>query len=447
MNFNIFLVSPRWYCAWVNRAITILEETINKNTSKKQIYVNHEIIHNKFIINYFEKKWIIFFKNNDEIPTNSIMILSAHWVWPKYLKKLENKNLQIIDTTCPFVLKVHLEVKKYLKNDYKIIYIWKKWHQEALWILENSQEKIFIIENIEDFEKINFDKKEKIVILTQTTLSIFETSNLIKKIKEKIPEIEIPKTASICYATTNRQKAVKELTKKCDIIFIVGSKNSSNSNKLKQLASKSGINTYLIDSYKEIDEKVLEKKKNIWISSWASVPEILVKELIKFLEKKWWIVQKEIITEKESLEFKINTQKNEVCISKGVGLNCPAKTSHTNIIFKNVVKVKKKNHFLHKIEWFILNWDKKILFNSENILKHFKSKNTKEFNYRKNLLWTVFYSIDKLIFNKNNYWNFIFKNILIKVVLWKQNNWYYFVKTYYIDDRLTKQYKKYLEEN
>ena len=147
------------------------------------------------------------------------------------------------------------------------------------------------------------------------------------------------------------------------------------------------------------------------------------------------------------MEEEKKQEKNEACISKGVGLNCPAKASYNTSIFNNIPKVKKKTHFFHNIEWFAFNWDKKITFNSNNILKHFESKDTKEFRYRRNLLATVIYSIEKLDFDNNLCWNFIFKSLIIKVVIWKQSNWSYFVKTFYVNDKLTREYKKYLEEN
>ena len=192
--------------------------------------------------------------------------------------------------------------------------------------------------------------------------------------------------------------------------------------------------------------KVEKKQIRQWVLAITKYAERLLKDVDR-LDWPEWIkdMQRNWIGKSEGCEFELKmAQKNEACISKGVGLNCPAKASCNDSIFKNIEKVKKKTHFLEKIDWFVLNKEKKVLFNSNNLLKHFKSKNLKEFHYRKNILWTVFYNIDKIIFDKNNYGHFIFKNIVIKVVLWEQNNWNYFVKTYYVDDKTTILYKEYL---
>ncbi len=302
MDFKIYLVSPRGYCAGVNRAIRILDETLWKY-KKDKIYVNHEIIHNKFIINYYKKKGIIFEEKIDNIPSGSNLVVSAHGIWPKSLANFEKKNLNIIDAVCPLVKRVHIKAKELLKKWKKIIYIWKKWHQEAIWVIENWKKNIFLIQNIQEIEKLNFDQEEKLAILTQTTLSTLETAKIIESLQKKFPKIEIQKD-DICYATTNRQKAVLELAKICDLIIIVGSKNSSNSNKLRDIGEKNNIKSILIDSYKEIDLEILKKHKKIGISSWASAPEHLVLELVDFLKQNWWKMQEEIITIKENIVFK-----------------------------------------------------------------------------------------------------------------------------------------------
>ena len=313
MNIKIYLAELRWYCAGVHRAIEILNKTIEQFPTP--IYVNHEIIHNKFIINYYEKKWIIFGEKLENIPKNSLMVFSAHWVGPEYIKKVKEKNIKYIDASCPLVVKVHNEAKTFLEKWYEIIYIWKKGHQEAEWVKEEDKNKIHIIWNIKDLEEINIEKNKKLALLTQTTLSIDDTKILIEAVKNKFPEIVLPKIKDICFATTNRQEAVKKICKnKLDLLIIVGSQNSSNSNKLKQIWEKLNIKSILIDSYKEIDITVLEKifnekwKINIWISSWASAPDKLVKEVIEYF-KRIWDTQIEIIkTVEEKMVFPSNLE-------------------------------------------------------------------------------------------------------------------------------------------
>ena len=321
LNVKIYLAELRWYCAWVHRAIEILDKVIEKYKTK--IYVNHEIIHNKFIINYYEKKWIIFWEKLEKIPEESIMIFSAHGVWPEYVKKVKEKKIRYIDASCPLVTKVHNEAKKFLEDWYEIIYIWKKWHQEAEWLKEENENKIHIIWNIQDLNNLSTEGFSPLALLTQTTLSVTETKDLIDKIKIKFPDIILPKAKDICYATTNRQDAVIKICEKdLDLLIIIGSQNSSNSNKLKNIWEKLNIKSILIDSYKEIDITVLEKifknknnlstggfnPLNVWISSWASAPDILVKEVLDFLKNNYNTEIEIIKTVKEKMVFPINLE-------------------------------------------------------------------------------------------------------------------------------------------
>jgi len=309
MNINLFLASPRGYCAWVKRAIEIVDWALKKYWT--HLYVNHEIVHNKYIIKYFENKWVIFWEKPENIKEGSIIIFSAHWVWPKFIETVRKQKLRFIDASCPLVIKVHNEAKKNIDEWYKIIYIWKKDHQEALWIKEEDENKIHIVSNLSDLENIknSFEKDQKLALLTQTTLSVDETKSLIESIKNIFPNIVLPKTSDICYATTNRQEAIKKLCEKVDILFIVGSKNSSNSVKLKEIWEKNKIPSFLIDSYKEIEESIFEgilKEKwsiNIWISWWASAPEKLIQEVINYFKSMWCKNIEEVNTIEEKISF------------------------------------------------------------------------------------------------------------------------------------------------
>ncbi len=309
---NIYLASPRWYCAWVHRAINILNGALEKY-KKNKIYVNHEIIHNKIIVDYYKKKWIVFDDDLDNIWNDWIMIFSAHWVSPNYIKKVKDRWIRYIDASCPLVLKVHNEAISYLKKWYKIIYIGQKEHQEALWILWEDEKNIFIVENKKDIDVlIDKIKTYKLILLTQTTLSVLDKNDLEKYIFSKFKNIEKPKVSDICYATTNRQNAVTEMIKQKSInaLIIVGSKNSSNSNKLKNIWEKYWIKSVLIDSFKDLDLSLLKWIKNLWISSWASVSNELVLWLVKELEKKGAKFIEEIKVIEEKIDFSFDLELN-----------------------------------------------------------------------------------------------------------------------------------------
>ncbi len=290
---ELYLASPRWFCAWVNRAINILNGALEKYGAP--IFVNHEIIHNKIIVDFYKKKWVIFEEKLEKIPRNSIIIFSAHWVSPEYVRKVKEKWLKYIDASCPLVLKVHKEAQEYLKKWYKIIYIGQKKHQEAIWVLWEDKNNIFIVENKADVDKLyshlNSPAGEelKVALLTQTTLSIADKQVLEDYIFSKFKNIEKPSVSDICFATTNRQKAVKEMIEKnsLDALIIVGSKNSSNSNKLKNIWEKMWIKSVLIDNFENLDKDFLNWVFRVWISSGASVSHDLVDDLIKKLEKNY----------------------------------------------------------------------------------------------------------------------------------------------------------------
>lgn len=301
MNINIHLASPRGFCAGVTRAIDILHKALKQYGSP--LYVNHEIIHNKYIINYFEKKWVVFEDDLEKVPSWVIMIFSAHWVGPQFIQQVRDKQIQFIDASCPLVIKVHNEALNFIKKECKIIYIGSKKHQEALGVKEEAPKDIFIISNEEDLDNLQFAENEKLALLTQTTLSIDDTKGLIEATKMKFPQVVLPKASDICYATTNRQNAVKSLCEDIDLLIIVWSKNSSNSNKLKKIGENNGITSILIDSYDEIDDNLLFEDIKIWISSWASAPDKLVQWVINYLKEKGWNIHKEIIEIEENMNF------------------------------------------------------------------------------------------------------------------------------------------------
>ena len=306
--FKIILASPRWYCAGVDRAIGMLDDILEKYGSP--IFVNHEIVHNKFIVSEFEKKWVVFTDDLDDVQPGQIMVFSAHGVAPSFVEKVKEKWIRYIDASCPLVVKVHNEAKAFIKQGYEIIYIGKQGHQEAIWVADNNTDKIHIIANEENLEKINFSENQKIALLNQTTLSIDDTKALIEKVKLKFPQVELPSFSDICYATTNRQNAVKNILPEIEKLIIVGSVNSSNSVKLKLLGQKYKKESILIDSPDEINSDFLKDTGTIWISSGASVSDALVQNVIDYLETQGWVFEREevLIEEKMIFPYKLELQ-------------------------------------------------------------------------------------------------------------------------------------------
>lgn len=299
--FNIILASPRGYCAGVDRAIGMLRDILE--AYGVPIYVNHEIVHNKFIVKYFEDKWVVFTDDLDRVAPWEIMVFSAHGVAPSYVKKVQQKWIRYIDASCPLVIKVHNEAKKFISDGYEVIYIGKHNHQEAIWVADNNLEKIHIISDLSDLEALKFPAGQKLALLNQTTLSVDDTQLLINQVQEKYPDIHLPSFSDICYATTNRQQAVKAIIKEIDALIIVGSKNSSNSVKLQWIWKAHAIPSLLIDSPDEIPDGFLDNITNLWISSGASVSEELVQELISQLKGAWWKFSKEIQVAEEKMIF------------------------------------------------------------------------------------------------------------------------------------------------
>jgi len=262
---NILLANPRGFCAGVDRAIQIVEEALAQYG--KPIYVRHEVVHNQYVINDLKTKGAIFIEDLNDVPQGAHVIFSAHGISKAIREEAKSRQLIPIDATCPLVTKVHVEVNKMLSQGMDIIMIG---HQG--------------IETIEDVKHLIVDHPDKVAYVTQTTLSIDDTKIIIEALKTKYPNIQGPKSDDICYATQNRQDAVKVMSGQCDLIIIVGSHNSSNSNRLKELASREGVEAYMIDHEGALQSSWLLNKKNIGISAGASAPEISVKNIVNKIE-------------------------------------------------------------------------------------------------------------------------------------------------------------------
>ncbi|MBS95978.1 MAG: 4-hydroxy-3-methylbut-2-enyl diphosphate reductase [SAR202 cluster bacterium] len=274
---DILLAEPRGYCAGVVRAVDIVELALTKIGNP--IYVRHEIIHNQHVVNELKDKGAIFVEEISEIPENSTVIFSAHGVSPLVWEEAQKKNLYIIDATCPLVTKVHLEAIKYAKDGYTILLVGHKGHDEVIGTMGEAPDNTILVESVEDIPLLNIPNSEKVVALTQTTLSVSDTANIISALKEKFPKLVTRN--DICYATTNRQNALDSITDDVDLVLVVGAKNSSNSNRLKELASERGIEAYLVDGPEDVKLDWLEGKSSIGITSGASTPEVLVNGVIE----------------------------------------------------------------------------------------------------------------------------------------------------------------------
>ncbi|MFQ3368498.1 MAG: 4-hydroxy-3-methylbut-2-enyl diphosphate reductase [Methylophilaceae bacterium] len=305
---NISLANPRGFCAGVERAILIVEKTLEKYGAP--IYVHHEVVHNKFVINELKKKGVIFVESLKEIPNSSHVIFSAHGVSKAIVKESNKFNLISIDATCPLVTKVHREVNKLSNDEYTIIMIGHKGHPEVEGTMGQIEKnsltnQIHLVENIEDVNKLKVSNPNKLSYVSQTTLSIDDTKKIIDALKNKYPLIVGPKSNDICYATQNRQEAVKQMFSQHDLVFVVGSKNSSNSNRLLDMVKDKNIDAILIDDMTQFQSKWIKNKKSIGITAGASAPEILVQGLIQEIKKITEVSISEIKGIQETTVFKL----------------------------------------------------------------------------------------------------------------------------------------------
>ena len=308
---KILLAAPRGFCAGVERAIEIVEKTIEKYGAP--VFVRHEIVHNKFVVDNLKTKGAVFIEELDEIIDKSRpVIFSAHGVPKSVPDNAKSLNITYIDATCPLVSKVHREAENLHKAGYHLILIGHQNHPEVIGTMgQLPKGSIDLVQNEEEAEKYLSKNNQKIAYVTQTTLSVDDTVNIIDILKKKFPILKEPIKEDICYATTNRQKAVKNIANKCDMFFVIGSRNSSNSVRLVEVAKKAGCeNSFLIHSNSIIPFKEIEKVKTIGISSGASAPEILVKNFINELKKKLSIKIEEVEIIKEDIVFNIPKKLN-----------------------------------------------------------------------------------------------------------------------------------------
>ena len=282
---KILLANPRGFCAGVDRAISIVELALEIHGAP--IYVRHEVVHNRFVVDGLKAKGAIFVEELDEVPDDAIVIFSAHGVSQAVRQEAKRRGLKVFDATCPLVTKVHMQVARASRKGTKAILIGHEGHPEVLGTMgqyDNEEGGIYLVESVEDIASLPVSNQDELTFMTQTTLSIDDTSGVIEALKEKYPAIQGPRKNDICYATTNRQQAVRELAKQSQLVLVIGSKNSSNSNRLAELASRMGVQSRLIDGPEDIDASWLGGVKTIGITAGASAPEVLVQSVILHLK-------------------------------------------------------------------------------------------------------------------------------------------------------------------
>jgi 4-hydroxy-3-methylbut-2-enyl diphosphate reductase len=280
---KVLLANPRGFCAGVERAIEIVERAIDKHGPP--IYVRHEVVHNRFVVENLKNKGAIFVDEIDQVPKGSVIIFSAHGVSQAVRKDATAISETVYDATCPLVTKVHKEVARRQKQNHQVILIGHSGHPEVEGTLgqSNDSKKITLIESISDIGKLNFSDSIDISYTTQTTLSVDDTKQIVDTLKAKFPQIQAPKKSDICYATQNRQDAVKVVIKNSEMLLVIGSKNSSNSNRLREIAENNDKPAYLIDGANDIDEKWMIGINSIGVTAGASAPEVLVQEVVGYL--------------------------------------------------------------------------------------------------------------------------------------------------------------------
>jgi 4-hydroxy-3-methylbut-2-en-1-yl diphosphate reductase len=302
-----YVASPRGFCAGVKRAILIVEEALK--IFKAPVYVRHEVVHNRHVVDNLKKKGVIFVESTDDVPDDNILIFSAHGVSKKVSDKAKSRNLKIFDATCPLVTKVHMEVLKYSKKNMDIILIGHEGHPEVAGTMgrfdHNSKGRMYLVQNQQDVRNIVVKQPYNIMLVKQTTLSVTDTAKITQELKKKYPSIMMPKKDDICYATQNRQNAVSNIAKLVDTFLIVGSSNSSNSNRLKELATNKGVKSYLIENSSFITDAMINGTRRIGISAGASAPEKLVQDVILFVKRKGFVQNKDLKQTEESVNFSI----------------------------------------------------------------------------------------------------------------------------------------------
>jgi 4-hydroxy-3-methylbut-2-enyl diphosphate reductase len=302
MTKRVLLAKPRGYCAGVDRAVVTVEKALE--TYGAPVYVRKEIVHNKHVVETLTERGAIFVDEADEVPEGALVVFSAHGVSPAVHEQAASRQLRTIDATCPLVTKVHQEAKRFARDDYDILLIGHEGHEEVEGTAGEAPEHVRLVDTAEDAAKVTVRDPSKVVWLSQTTLSVDETMVRVNQLKARFPELQDPPSDDICYATQNRQVAVKAMAAECDLVLVVGSQNSSNSKRLVEVALQAGAKaSHLVDYAREVDEAWLDDVTTVGVTSGASVPDILVMDLLSWLADRGFADVQEVTTANEKVSF------------------------------------------------------------------------------------------------------------------------------------------------
>jgi 4-hydroxy-3-methylbut-2-enyl diphosphate reductase len=298
---RVLLAAPRGYCAGVDRAVQAVEKALE--LYGPPVYVRKEIVHNKHVVSELSKRGAIFVEEETEVPEGELVVFSAHGVAPSVHSNAATRRLRTIDATCPLVTKVHVEARKFAEQGYTIVLIGHAGHEEVEGTTGEAPENIVLVETVDDVDALELDDPEHVAFITQTTLSVDETASIIARLRERFPAIVSPKSDDICYATTNRQIAVKQLARECELVLVIGSTNSSNSNRLVEVAREHGARSHLIDNASQVRDEWLAGVETVGITSGASAPEELVSELVDLFRARGAADVSELRTVDEDVRF------------------------------------------------------------------------------------------------------------------------------------------------
>ncbi|HCX86519.1 MAG TPA: 4-hydroxy-3-methylbut-2-enyl diphosphate reductase [Gammaproteobacteria bacterium] len=280
--FEIELANPRGFCAGVDRAIEIVERALKRYGAP--IFVRHEVVHNRFVVSDLKQKGAVFVDELEEVPDNSTVIFSAHGVARTVQEEARSRRLRVLDAACPLVTKVHTEVSRYGREGKSVILVGHAGHPEVVGTMGQALGPVMLVETVDDADQLAVDPGTQLAYVTQTTLSVDDTARILDRIRERFPEIEGPRRDDICYATQNRQDAVRKIARRCDVVLVVGSVTSSNSNRLRELAQQEGTSAYLIDGAEDVRDDMLDGAARIGVTAGASAPEVLVVGVIRRLQ-------------------------------------------------------------------------------------------------------------------------------------------------------------------
>jgi 4-hydroxy-3-methylbut-2-enyl diphosphate reductase len=312
---KIILTRPRGFCAGVNMAVTALETALKMFGSP--LYVYHEIVHNKHIVDRFRQQGVVFVDHVDEVPSGGRLMYSAHGISPEVQRASEERGLRIIDATCPLVRRVHLQAVRFAQQGYTIVLVGHEGHDEVIGVLGEAPQQMMLVESIEDVDRLTISADAKVAYLTQTTLSVDEANAILRRLKERYPQAVGSPKEDICYATQNRQEALKAILDDVDLVLVVGSQNSSNSTRLAEIALERGIPSYLIDGPQDIQSDWFHGDECVGLTAGASAPEDLVEGCIDLLRRQYGAHVEEHATREEHVEFALPSELREALVAIG----------------------------------------------------------------------------------------------------------------------------------